>query len=213
MHGRRSQSLCVSFKGQKHKDLNFRTGVLESETNGTIGQFAKRSIAAPLEKRQNIPYPSNEAVIEQERVSAETVPFLESVPAIVSGVLLPNTPYSPSALEQVLFGAIPNPFFGSSISGINAEAASQEQLLLVDGSEIGQENPLWPVIQPARNLDMAIVSDSGGTELSSGWLNGTSLYNTYLLAQANNIPFPKLPNVITMLNKGYTSKPTVCFIF
>ena len=92
----------------------------------------------------------------------------------------------------------PNPFanFSTSDSGLQG----QENLLFVDGSEVGQENPLVPLIQPARNLDFAIVCDNGGTELSSGWMNGTSFINTYEWAKGNDLPFPKIPDVKTMLN-------------
>lgn len=89
-----------------------------------------------------------------------------------------------------------------------------------------QVNSIWPVIQPARNVDFIIVADNSGTELSvrtslrtpvdllklchlqSGWMNGTNFINTGIAAAQAGIRFPKLPSVQTMLNKNYTSRPT-----
>lgn len=31
---------------------------------------------------------------------------------------------------------------------------------------LGQESPIWPLIQPARKMDFLLVSDSCGSELS-----------------------------------------------
>lgn len=42
-------------------------------------------------------------------------------------------------------------------------------MLLQDGSETGQINPIWPLIQTERRPDFLVVSDNSGTELSSGW--------------------------------------------
>lgn len=41
------------------------TGYTEAQSNGTVGQFAKRDAV-------KAPYPPNEAQIEQERVEAQT---------------------------------------------------------------------------------------------------------------------------------------------
>lgn len=71
-----------------------------------------------------------------------------------------------------------------------------------------QVNPLWPVIQTERHVDFIIVSDNSGTELSSGWMNGTTLLNTYETATRAGLAFPRIPSVRTMLNKNYTSTPT-----
>ncbi len=39
-------------------------------------------------------------------------------------------------------------------------------------------------------------------------MNGTGLINTLTAARRQNISFPNLPDVNTMLNLGYTSRPT-----
>ncbi|KAF7364405.1 FabD/lysophospholipase-like protein [Mycena sanguinolenta] len=56
-------------------------------------------------------------------------------------------------------------------------------------------------------MDFLLVSDSSGVELSSGWMNGTNLINTAAMAVANNVPFPKLPDVNTFLINNYTLAP------
>ncbi|KAG8845364.1 hypothetical protein FRB96_002522 [Tulasnella sp. 330] len=165
----------------------------ESTTDGVLGQFAKRS------KRSKIPYPPNEDKLEQERVRAQLLPNVKELGGIEE-LLKEN-------LTTILYGYTPNPFYGMNTSAIDPVAASQEELLLVDGSETGQVNPLWPVIQPERALDFIVVSDACGSELSSGWMNGTNFHNTYISAKATGLPFPTIPPVVTMLNLNHTSRP------
>lgn len=166
-------------------------------TNGTVGQFAKRQSGGA----DRLPYPANEDVIEQMRVNDATTPFIEEeLPEILGAFNL--------SIEVGLYGTVPNPFFGVNDESVTDGAGEQDYLLLVDGSEGGQVNPIWPVIQPARNVDFIIVSDNSGTELSSGWMNGTTFRNTYETATRAGIPFPKVPSSRTMLNKNYTSQPT-----
>lgn len=38
-------------------------------------------------------------------------------------------------------------------------------------------------------------------------MNGTSLGITYNAAKAENLPFPKIPSVKTMINLNHTAKP------
>ncbi|KAG8863876.1 hypothetical protein FRB97_005185, partial [Tulasnella sp. 331] len=161
-----------------------------STTDGVLGQFAKRS---------KIPYPANEDKLEQERLGAESLPSVNEIGGIEE-LLKEN-------LTTILYGYTTNPFYGMNTSAIDPVAASQKELLLVDGSETGQENPLWPIIQPERAVDFIVVSDACGSELSSGWMNGTNLYNSYTSAKAAGLPFPTIPPVVTMLNLNHTSRP------
>jgi len=122
-------------------------GTTESLTNGTVGQFAKRSVDEsdkrrnsysprndffPRYQRRSIPYPENEDVLEQERVEFNDIGLVKELPYILG--LFGNPP-----LQDVLYGKIPNPFMGlPSSAGVEQIAASQEDLWLVDGSETGQ---------------------------------------------------------------------------
>ncbi|KAL7422107.1 hypothetical protein Q5752_002750 [Cryptotrichosporon argae] len=173
-----------------------------SQTNGTVGQFARRRLHAPDRhaKRDSIPYPANEDSLEQLRVLGQEESELALLPEIVA--LLGQN------LTDVIYGKAVNPFYNYSV-GADGGAASQTELWLADGSETYQENPIWPLLQPARKTDFIIVSDNGGTELSSGWMNGTSFVNTAKLATLAGLPFPRVPDVNTMLNLNHTSRPVL----
>jgi lysophospholipase len=95
-------------------------GFAENESNGTVGQFAKR---------QDIPYPANEDTIEEERVAAINAPLVADLPEFAS--LLETT------VSDILYALVTNPFYGYD-KGVDAGASSQEELYLVDGSETGQ---------------------------------------------------------------------------
>jgi len=137
--------------------------------------------------------------LEQERVAHATTAFVAMLPAAFQS--LGNPP-----LNESLSGLWPNPFIGFNPSDKNLQ--KQSNLMLVDGSEEGQENPIVPLIQPARNVDFIIVSDNSGSELSSGWMNGTNFIDTATWAKAHNLPYPKIPDVNTMLNLKFTTFPT-----
>ncbi|KAE9400860.1 FabD/lysophospholipase-like protein [Gymnopus androsaceus JB14] len=156
----------------------------ESQTNGTVGQFARRD---------KIPYPPNEDVIEQLRTEDSLIGFVEELPQLLQLLGLTSEPTS-----EALYAYWPNPFaqYEHSDTGLQ----SQKDILLVDGSEYWQPNPLPPLLQKARGLDFIIVNDAGGSELSTGWANGTGLHNSADMARTFGLPFPKIPSVYTMLN-------------
>ncbi|KAJ7746455.1 FabD/lysophospholipase-like protein [Mycena maculata] len=166
--------------------------VVVADTNNTVGEFSRR-------KRTELAYPANETEIEDQKQAQGLEAFVTGVlPSILA--LLGN-----ATIQEVGYGLVANPFLGYP----NSEAGLQEQatLVLVDAGESGQESPVWPLIQPARKMDFLLVTDSSGAELSSGWMNGTNLINTASMAIANNVPFPKLPDVNTFLINNYTLAP------
>ncbi|KAJ7451275.1 FabD/lysophospholipase-like protein [Mycena galericulata] len=166
--------------------------VIIKDTNNTVGEFSRR-------KRAELAYPANETEINDQKQAQELGAFVtEVLPSILT--LLGN-----ATIQEVGYGVVHNPFLGYT----NSDAGLQEQatLALVDAGESGQESPIWPLIQPARKMDFLLVTDSSGSELSSGWMNGTNLINTASMAIANNVPFPKLPNVNTFLINNYTLAP------
>ncbi|KAJ7213299.1 acyl transferase/acyl hydrolase/lysophospholipase [Mycena haematopus] len=171
--------------------------VVVVDTNNTRGMFSRR--AESRRKRTELPYPQNETELENERQVEELSPFVKGVlPGILD--LLGN-----ATIQEVGYGLVANPFLAYNKS----DAGLQEQatLVVVDAGESGQANPIWPLIQPVRKMDFLLVSDSCGSELSSGWMNGTNLINTAAMAIANNVPFPKLPDVNTFLINNYTLAP------
>ena len=140
-------------------------------------------------------WPADEAQREQLRVANGVKPLLPLI-----GVM--ESTFN-ETLEQALYAVWPNPFLNYTTAMENVQ-----YLFLVDGSEVLQEIPIWPVIQPARRPDFIIANDAGGTELSNGWMNGTSLIDTAAYAAANNVPFPKVPDQETFINLNLTLFPT-----
>ncbi|KAI0698289.1 FabD/lysophospholipase-like protein [Cytidiella melzeri] len=171
----------------------------ESESNGTVGQFAKRDLTRP-----KIPYPPHEDKLEQVRTEEALIANVKALPEFLE--ILGN-----ETLQEGLYALWPNPFANSHLSDANLR--TQEFLYLADGSEYGQANPIVPLIQGARSPDFIVVNDGSGSELSSGWMNGTNFVNTADWAKHHNLSFPKVPTTNTMLNLNHTLFPTFygCF--
>ncbi|KAJ7657058.1 lysophospholipase catalytic domain-containing protein [Mycena rosella] len=177
------------------------------DTNNTLGIFSR---AESRRKRAELAYPPNETELIAESQVKELGAFITGVlPGILS--LLGN-----ATIQKVGYGLVTNPFLGYDKS----EAGLQEQatLVLVDAGESGQETPIWPLIQPVRKMDFLLVSSSPISSfvvdcVKSGWMNGTNLINTAAMAIANNVPFPKLPDVNTFLINNYTLAPSATLTF
>ncbi|CEH18904.1 lysophospholipase plb1 [Ceraceosorus bombacis] len=101
---------------------------------------------------------------------------------------------------------VPNPFSGLE----NRQVASQNNITLVDGGEDGANIPFWPLIQPARNLDLVVGVDSSADV--SDWPNGTAIRETFLRASGNpafsDVSFPMIPTQATFVNRGLNTRPT-----
>lgn len=103
----------------------------------------------------------------------------------------------------------PNPFYKYN-NATNRNAESQ-QLTLVDGGEDGQNIPLYPLLQPMRNVDVIFAVDSSA-DTTYNWPNGTSLVATYQRSLNNTIEngtaFPSIPDQNTFVNLGLNNRPT-----
>ncbi|KAH8764532.1 lysophospholipase catalytic domain-containing protein [Hyaloscypha sp. PMI_1271] len=103
----------------------------------------------------------------------------------------------------------PNPFYRYN-NATNRNAESQ-QLTLVDGGEDGQNIPLYPLLQPIRNVDVIFAVDSSA-DTTYNWPNGTSLVATYQRSLNNTIEngtaFPSIPDQNTFVNLGLNNRPT-----
>jgi lysophospholipase len=152
--------------------------LLESLTNNTVGQFAKRDT---LDKRQSRPDAANPQILD-------LIDFFESAFNL--------------SLNDSLYGVYPNPF-----QGFNNSLVNETNLELVDGSESGQTIPFWPLLQPAREVDFIIAFD-GSSETPFGWQNGTNIIDTYNSATAAGLKFPKVPNAQTFIDFQYNQLPT-----
>jgi len=102
----------------------------------------------------------------------------------------------------------PNPFFHYN-TDTNRNADSTE-LTLVDGGEDLQNIPLYPLIQPFRNVDIIFAVDSSAD--TSNWPNGTALVATYQRSLnatiENGTAFPSIPDQNTFVNLGLNQQPT-----
>ncbi|CAD6448254.1 55ff87e9-d5ce-433a-ba09-a7312001b0ba [Sclerotinia trifoliorum] len=103
----------------------------------------------------------------------------------------------------------PNPFYGyNNETNRNAQTT---QLDLVDGGEDGQNIPLYPLIQPIREVDVIFAIDSSA-DTEYLWPNGTSLVATWERSQnetiANGTAFPSVPGQNTFVNLGLNKRPS-----
>ncbi|PQE17983.1 Lysophospholipase protein [Rutstroemia sp. NJR-2017a BVV2] len=103
----------------------------------------------------------------------------------------------------------PNPFYGFN-NGTNRNA-NAIQLDLVDGGEDLQNIPLYPLIQPIREVDVIFAVDSSA-DTTYHWPNGTALVATYERSLnatiENGTAFPAIPDVNTFVNLGLNHRPT-----
>lgn len=103
----------------------------------------------------------------------------------------------------------PNPFKDTSEASVQS-IVNNSTLYLVDGGEDLQNIPLYPLIQPERNLDVIFAYDNSA-DTDQSWPNGTSMIATFerqLLAQGNGTIFPYVPDSTSFRNLNLTAKPT-----
>ncbi|KAF5656903.1 lysophospholipase [Fusarium circinatum] len=110
--------------------------------------------------------------------------------------------YFDLTFNESLWATYPNPF-----EDYNEDMKGVSELLLVDGSLTLESNPLRPLIIPERKLDLIIVYEAS-SDAPNSWVNGTNLINTALTASQGNIPFPKIPDVNTIVAQNLSFQPT-----
>ncbi|GIZ41914.1 hypothetical protein CKM354_000519900 [Cercospora kikuchii] len=100
-----------------------------------------------------------------------------------------NTAFSGVSLVNP-YGIVPNPFYQSSEAG---PIRDQQDLFGTDGGDSGQAIPVFPFLQPERNIDVIVLVDAA-TQQPGNITNGTWLYNTYTSAQEKNLTrMPQVP--------------------
>lgn len=109
-----------------------------------------------------------------------------------------------ASLFEVDYGVYPNPFYGYSTS---SEVSGFEDLTLADGGIGNQNVPLWPLIQPARAIDVMLVSDNSA-DTDYNWPNGSEIRTTYEQAQAQGLTLmPYVPDADTFVSEGLNKRP------
>jgi lysophospholipase len=168
--------------GTAESAVNF--WIIENESDGVLAPFPKRSISSP---KKSAP------------VSQRDLSLFPN--ATLNGLLEAfNATFGLSAAE-ISHAVWPNPWASTS-------TGTPRDLSIVDSSEAGQVLPLWSQIQPERSSSFIIAWDDNPDAEPYGWLNGTSLHNTYIAAKSAGLPFPIVPPPRTMLNKNFTTRPT-----
>ncbi|KAJ9301546.1 hypothetical protein DTO271G3_1681 [Paecilomyces variotii] len=133
-----------------------------------------------------------------------TVGLIENMAEFVS--------YTHNVTTHDEYAIVPNPFYEyNSTSGVPNSANpiwSETELRLVDGSESLQNNPIWPLLQPARNVDVLIVNDNTA-DTANNFPNGSQILTTYVQSFNHNLTrMPYIPSVDTFLAKGLNKRPS-----
>lgn len=109
--------------------------------------------------------------------------------------------------EQNDVSLVPNPFYGYRGDG-TVEISDLRNITLVDGGLDNENVPLWPLVEPARDLDVVIAIDSSADV--TNWPNSSALYQTSLRAQYpdyRSYAFPQMPDTNTVVNRGLNTRP------
>lgn len=105
--------------------------------------------------------------------------------------------------------------YPNTFHGINPQkflGANSSSLTLVDGGEDNENVPLWPLLQPERNVDVILAVD-GSADTSFSWPNGSSLVQTRSRVYEGSIfnltvKYPDVPyDTATFVNQGLNARP------
>lgn len=102
------------------------------------------------------------------------------------------------------YAVYPNPFHNYARSSL---VSAQTELTLVDGGEAMQNNPIFPLLQPSRGVDVIIVNDNSAD--SDNFPNGSEILTTYVQSlNAGLTRMPFIPSVDTFVSEGLNKRPT-----
>lgn len=116
---------------------------------------------------------------------------------------------SPNPTSVSLFGLYPNPFYKyQSPTGVHDskdDIRSQPFLRLIGGGMSHQNNPIFPLLQPARAVDVIIVNDNSAN--TNNYPNGSEIYTTYLQSLEQGLSrMPYIPPVELFLLNNFQKK-------
>ncbi|KAH7317691.1 lysophospholipase [Rhexocercosporidium sp. MPI-PUGE-AT-0058] len=111
-----------------------------------------------------------------------------------------------------LYATYRNPFYeyisSTATPNIANNISAEENLSLVDGGEALQNNPIFPFLQPSRNISVILVNDNSA-DTSSNFPNGSEILTTYVQSfNAGLTRMPFIPSVETFISEGLTTRAT-----
>ena len=102
------------------------------------------------------------------------------------------------------YAVYPNPFHNYARSSL---VSAQTELDLVDGGEALQNNPIFPLLQPSRDVDVIVVNDNSAD--SNNFPNGSEILTTYVQSlNAGLTKMPFIPSVEIFIAEGLNKRPT-----
>ncbi|XMA14846.1 hypothetical protein WAI453_007637 [Rhynchosporium graminicola] len=111
-----------------------------------------------------------------------------------------------------LYATYRNPFYSyispTATSNPANDISAQETLNLVDGGDALQNNPIFPLLQPSRNISVILVNDNSA-DTSGNFPNGTEVLTTYIQSLSAGLTrMPFIPSVSTFLAQNLTTHAT-----
>jgi lysophospholipase len=105
-----------------------------------------------------------------------------------------------------------NPFYeyqsSTQVPNSANNISAQDNLSLVDGGIALQNNPIFPFLQPDRNISVIIVNDNSA-DTSYNWPNGSEILTTYVQSFNHDLTrMPYIPSVETFLAEGLNQRAT-----
>ncbi|QDS78049.1 hypothetical protein FKW77_003256 [Venturia effusa] len=128
--------------------------------------------------------------------------------SLIAGSLKPAVIATRKATESIKrenYAPFRNPFYKSPGSPI---VQDQEELYLVDGGQADQNDPIWPLLQPARGVDVILVNDNSA-DTDANYPNGTEILETYRQTQRTGLTkMPFIPPVDEFVSKRLHQRAT-----
>ncbi|MCJ1407614.1 hypothetical protein MMC19_001685 [Ptychographa xylographoides] len=137
--------------------------------------------------------------------ACEVIPSATNLSTSLTGDLAAIVSVAHELSTRDEYAVYPNPFFNYARSTLYE---SQTDLFLVDGGEALQNNPIWPLIQPERNVNVILVNDNSA-DTSNNFPNGSEILTTYVQSlSAGLTKMPVIPSVDTFISEGLNKRPT-----
>lgn len=133
-----------------------------------------------------------------------TIPIAANLPGILANLTaLINETHAITTRDE--YAVYPNPFYKYAHASL---VQSQSSLTLVDGGESHQNNPIFPLLQPARGVGVIIVNDNSA-DTSDNFPDGSELMMTYTQANAAGLTkMPAIPANTVFISQGLNKRPT-----